>query len=189
MEKNESPARKIKFLLATNSMTVQSFAEKIGITLECLRDILDDREAPTPHLLRRVCEVFSLQDNFFGPAYDPENEDLDFGEADVPDMMTSLVQGKAHAAAGSKPGAEKGTMAQRLADIRRKPGPSSRGPLRHRHHRKIDMAELAARQRAILDLLISKKVLTQQEFETRLEILRAKILERKNTIREGRSGR
>jgi len=45
--------------------------------------------------------------------------------------------------------------------------------------RKLDFAELAARQSVLIELLVSKGVFTKDEFETRLEILRARVLARK----------
>jgi hypothetical protein len=134
----QHPSKKIKFLLRSNDTTIQQFADRMGIPLENMRDILDEREWPTPGLIRRMCTFFGVGETYFGE----------------PPL-----------------GTEDG-----------KPAPGARGKPEKLHPtRKLDMAEIAARQKCVIDLLISKNVFTQEEFDTRLEILRARVIARKTS--------
>ena len=51
---------------------------------------------------------------------------------------------------------------------------------RPRNKRKIDLRELAVRHQALLNCLVGKKCINLKDYETQLEVLRAKILEREN---------
>jgi len=150
VDNKEHPARKIKFLLKNYSMSPQVFTEKIGITMESLRDILDEREMPTPHILYKICNLFNLSEGYFGNA------------------LRSLP------GTTSRRGKNKGSVTiaadELVKELRSKTG------LSRNSNNKLDMAaDLAARHQALVDLLVSKKVITSGEYHTRLEILRAKV--------------
>jgi transcriptional regulator with XRE-family HTH domain len=139
----QHPAKKIKFLLRSSGSTIQQFADRMGIALENMRDILDEREWPTPGLIRRMCTFFGVGETYFGaPPLETEDEKAD----------------------------------------RAKPGK----PVKLHPNHKLDMTEIAARQKCIIDLLISKNVFTQDEFDTRLEILRARVIARKSSAEKTR---
>ena len=142
----QHPAKKIKFLLRSSNTTIQQFADRMGIALENMRDILDEKEWPAPGLIRRMCTFFGVGETYFG------TPPLEFEDV-----------GKDGQATGAKPGKVK---------------------LRPNH--KLDMAEIAARQKCIVDLLISKNIITQDEFDTRLEILRARVIARKSSAEKAR---
>jgi transcriptional regulator with XRE-family HTH domain len=150
MDPNAHPAAKIKSLLRSNSTTVQQLSARLGLAIESVRDILDEREMPPPSLLRRIAECFGVRETFFqdGP---PPFEDP-----------------TGHSAR------EKGRPA---------PGRQASGK---RPCRQVDLAELAARQQALIDLLISKKVFSREEFDVRLEILRARVIARKMAVEKPR---
>ncbi len=162
MDAVDHPAKKIKFLMRSYNTTVQALADKVGIPLESLRDILDEREVPTSSLLRRMCNFFGVGDNFFSGMLqsDPSKEEAR-QEGEMTALRRAIAAGKERAS----------------ADAERRQG----RPGKLRSHRKLDLAEVAARQQVILDLLLSKNVFTRDEYETRLEILRAKVIARKHT--------
>jgi len=68
METAEHPGKKIRFLLHTNSMTIQQLAESLGVTKDHMREIVDEEAVPTPHLLHRICGVFGVREDYFGSA-------------------------------------------------------------------------------------------------------------------------
>ena len=156
MEPVEHPAKKIKFLMRSYNTAIQALAEKVGIPLESLRDILDEREMPTPNLLYRMCQYFGVNENFFGEGLRP------VARPKVPDSEREPGGGPLSSTQLHPPG-----------------DPRRRRLSKFRGDRKLDLAELAARQQVLFELLISKNVFTKDEFETRMEILRAHILARK----------
>ncbi len=165
MEKSQdSPARKIKFLMRNYSMTVQSLSEKVGVTTECLRHILNEEEIPTPHILYQICGLFNLNESFFGDALRPQSKSA----AQREDGLLEIPGGAKHM----------GQMTMAADRLLSEIGGKMRKSLNERHRKTLDLADLAARQQVILDLLISKKVFTKSEYDTRLEILRAKVLSR-----------
>lgn len=169
MQPSNHPARKVKQLLKTYSMTVQELSEKLGITLESLREILDERAMPTAHLLRRISSLFGVGEAIFdeflplsrSPVTGTGRDDFDFtpGAAKPPAALS--LKGKAPGGAG--PG---------------RPIAAGKGA-RLRRHKQVDLAELFIRQQVIFELLIDKKVFTREEYQMRMEIIRAKILERR----------
>lgn len=68
----EHPAKKIKFLLRTCQMSFQELADRTGVTLEALRDFLDERAVPPPSLLRRIAAALGAKEAFLGV---PEDAD------------------------------------------------------------------------------------------------------------------
>ncbi|MGQ9592521.1 MAG: helix-turn-helix domain-containing protein, partial [Planctomycetota bacterium] len=62
----EHPAKKIKFLLRTCQMSFQDLADRTGMTLEALRDFLDERAVPPPSLLRRIAAALGAKEAFLG---------------------------------------------------------------------------------------------------------------------------
>jgi transcriptional regulator with XRE-family HTH domain len=142
MEPKVHPAAKIKYLLRTNNTTVQQFSSMLGLAIETVRDILDEKEMPPPSLLRRISLVFGVKENYFQDEEPP------------------------YADPASRP-AEKGRAGKHGC-------------------RKVDLAEIAARQQALVDILISKNVFSRDEFDTRLEILRAKVIARKMAVEKTR---
>ncbi len=135
MEPKAHPAAKIKYLLRTSNTTVQQFSSMLGLAIETVRDILDEKETPPPSLLRRISLVFGVKENYFGDEGSPY--------ADPGARATEKARAGKHGC------------------------------------RKVDLAEIAARQQALIDLLISKSVFSRDEFDTRLEILRARVIARK----------
>src|SRR5262245_59696972 len=133
MQPSHHPARKIKQLLKTYSMTVQEVSEKLGITLESLREILDERAMPTAHLLRRISSMFgvgeAIFDEFFPPAEAAEADSRDdFEFSPTPRRPAGLPFKKPTAGAG--PG---------------RPIAAGKGA-RPRSKKKVDLAELLIRQ-------------------------------------------
>jgi transcriptional regulator with XRE-family HTH domain len=168
MQSSNHPARKIKQLLKTYSMTVQEVSEKLGITLESLREILDERAMPTAHLLRRISSMFGVGEAIFdeflpspSPASGRGRDDFEFPAGGAKPAAALPFKGKSVAGAG--PGrsiaAGKGT--------------------RLRRQKKLDLAEIYIRQQVLFELLMDKKVFTRDEYQMRMEIIRAKILERR----------
>jgi transcriptional regulator with XRE-family HTH domain len=158
MQPTNHPARKIKHLLKTYSMTIQELSERLGITLESLREILDERAAPTPRLLKRICSLFGVGEALFNEFL---REDFDFSDAPAESDAAAPLKGKPAALTGPGRSAAAG-----------------KGP-RMRHNKKIDLAELFIRQQVLFELLLDKKVFTRDEYQMRMEIIRAKILERR----------
>jgi len=165
----EHPAQKIKFLMRTGGFSIYDLSDKLGVTTECLRDILDEREMPTPQLLYNVCTIFGVKEDYFEeamrrgprPRGDAEKEPVLERAPDRERPRSGAPATARPAAGGSAPVAVKEAR------------PSARA------HRKVDLAEVVARQHALVDLLVSKNVFTRDEYETRLEILRAKAIARK----------
>ena len=100
----QHPAKKIKFLLRTGSTTVQDFADRMGITLESMRDILDEREWPTPGLIARMCTFFGVGETYFG----------------VPPLASEIPSGRT----GSRPGKSSSRTAEPNATTRAPPSHS-----------------------------------------------------------------
>ena len=168
MQSSNHPARKIKQLLKTYSMTVQEVSEKLGITLESFREILDERAMPTAHLLRRISSMFGVGEAIFDeflPSGSAERGgtlgDFDFspGTAKPAGGLPLKAKGAPGAGPGRSIAAGKGT--------------------RLRRQKKLDLAEVYIRQQVLFELLIDKKVFTRDEYQMRMEIIRAKILERR----------
>ena len=200
MEQHEHPAKKIKFLLRQYSLGVRELAERIGIALDALHEILDEKEWPTSNLLYRIASLFNLNENYFAECLKPGSKP----PANEPGGSATLTAEslKAHGAAGASQGirevhqssppaaafarAEKrppmGVVPQGSPGDPRDPqARKGRGMGRARHARRLDLAEIAARQQSLIDLLVDKKVFTRDEYATRLEILHARIMERKMT--------
>jgi hypothetical protein len=173
----EHPARKIKFLMRTGSFTVPALSEKLGITTECLREILDEQEMPTPHLLYGICNIFGVKEDYFEEALRPRRPDRPRPPAAGEEAEEKEIQVPVPAEVkASRPGAP----AAKSSPPRERPAAASAKALRPRTgRRKLDLAEIVARQHALVDLLIAKNVFSRDEYETRLEILRAKVIARK----------
>jgi transcriptional regulator with XRE-family HTH domain len=60
------------------------------------------------------------------------------------------------------------------------PGGGHMAQRQSRNKRKIDLRELAVRHQALLNCLVGKKCINLKDYETQLEVLRAKIFEREN---------
>src|SRR5262245_21256349 len=127
----EHPAKKIRFLLHTHSMTVQQLSAELQVPLEYLQEVADEQAMPTPQLLHRICALFDLHENYFGEALRMRPEDV------------ALVSDGATPGRGAKQPGGRGVGGK--SGIRRR--------------RKIDLTELAARHQALVDCLIAKKVL------------------------------
>ena len=157
MQSSNHPARKLKQLLKTYTMSVQELSEKLGITLESFREILDERAWPTAHLLRRVCSLFGVGEAMFGEFL---REDFDFTSPPTQPAAAAAFKGKPPAGpAGRSPGPARG--------------------LRLRRKKKLDLTELFVRHQVLFELLVDKKVFTREEYQMRMEIIRAKIIERR----------
>ena len=63
-------ARRIRFLLQTRSMTMGDLAQRIGVTREHMRYVLDGLAWPTKHFLEKVCAAFDVKMHYFGENLD-----------------------------------------------------------------------------------------------------------------------
>ena len=67
---SEKFARKLRFLLSNESVTIDSVARQVGFTPEQLQYVVDGASKPTRHLVDRLCEVFGVRPTFFGKDID-----------------------------------------------------------------------------------------------------------------------
>lgn len=171
---SENSVKKIKGLLKNCSLTVQDLADRLGITVESLRDILDEREFPTTHILRRICKLFGLPEKYFGSALASDGQSEEEAE-ELPTNLLREFQASAHGPRTPAPRPSRGA-----------PDPVTRAVHRSHRRRKLDLAEIAARFQALLDLLVDKQLITRDEFQMHLEIIRAKVIARKSTVAKSR---
>ncbi len=59
------PAKKIYFLLSTYGLSRRQMAEKLGISLESMNELMDENQAVLPHVVKKISRVFGLADDFF----------------------------------------------------------------------------------------------------------------------------
>lgn len=156
-------------------MSVQELSEKLGITLESLREILDERAMPSPGLIKRIGSLFGAGQVLSGgteaplPITGSATDDFEFPiQSGATRNEEALLSAKLKASGG-----------QAAAGSGR-PGPGPRNA-RLRRRKKLDLAELAARHQALFNLLLDKKVITRDEYQMSLEIIKAKILQRRGT--------
>ena len=192
MEPSEHPAKKIRFLLYTHSMTHEQLAHELGVTTESLREIVDELCLPSPSLLHRICNYFGVNDTYFAstsvhpaaPLSGPAAPDHGLPS---PGSTTVLItpQGRRTTGATSSPArgvtAQRASAAPRAAGAARAPSaPRAAGQVSPaaRKRRKVDLAELVARHQALLECLVAKRVVGASEYQKRLDVMRAKLLVR-----------
>lgn len=155
----ERVARKIRFLLNNESLTVRNLAARIGVSREYLKDVVDAHARPTRHLLIKLCSVFNVKLEFFGPAA----LDFEFEE----EVDGNGVGGGPRSASN----AGVGVLPRSTPQV----GRGKRGKKEEsKKKRKFDLAELAAHHQALLDCLLEKRVFTADEYQKKLEEVRAR---------------
>ena len=151
----EQVAKKIRFLLHNESMTVKTLANRIGVQKEYLRDVLDARAHPTMHLVGKLSAVFDVKPEFFGDELkeilweDPEETK----EADEAIELAKL----------------KATISVRHPES---PSPGGSKESGSKHTRKFDLAELAAHHQALLECLVEKKAISAKCYSRKLTEVR-----------------
>ncbi len=202
---HETPARKIRFLLHTNTMTIQTLAHEIGVTNEMLREVVDELSVPTPHLLQKICTFFGVKDDYFGeaphaalapqarPATKPPSAAVRPGlksnagpapTASSPLRPAPRPTAPAHFAPARPPSAQAAaaTPAQvALSQPSHRPSMAVR-PGAPKRKRKVDLTEVALRQQALLDCLVQRELVFVNDYERRLIELRSKLKDRQKTV-------
>ncbi len=206
---HETPARKIRFLLHTNTMTIQALANEIGVTNEMLREVVDEMSVPTPHLLQKICTFFGVRDDYFAeaphaaPSAAPQARPAARppSAAVRPGLKSSAGGAPAHPAPNrpalsrpvlSRPAAHQTGPAQttpsHAASAQAAPSQPTHRPSMSvrpgspKRKRKIDLTEVALRQQALLDCLVQRELVFVGDYERRLIELRAKLKDRQKTV-------
>ena len=151
----EQVAKKIRFLLNNESMSLRKLADRMGVQKEYLRDVLDARARPTMHLVNKLATVFDVKPEFFGHELkeilweDPEEKKEAAEAAELAKLKEaiSVVPAESPSSGGSKKSSSK-------------------------RARKFDLAELAAHHQALLECLIEKKVISAEYYSRKLNEVR-----------------
>ena len=154
----ESPAKKIRFLLHTHSTTIQTLADALGVTRDNLREIVDEQAQPTTHLLQTICAHFHLREDYFGLSRAVELKQ--------PEPAAKPQAARPSQRPSVRPGAGPAATQKPAAGVKPK-------------KRKVDVIELFLRHQALVDCLIARNLFTRPDYEKRLEILREKLLARR----------
>jgi transcriptional regulator with XRE-family HTH domain len=170
MEPVEHPAKKIRFLLYTHSMTHEQLAHELGVTTESLREIVDELCVPTPHLLHRICNYFGVNDTYFATTSVQSSPTLPPPKTGTTTVLNAIPRPRP----GGAPAGSRTT--ERAGSVSRTAGAGA--PAGARKKRKLDLAEMVARHQALLECLVAKRVIGASDYQKRLEAARAKLLER-----------
>lgn len=153
---SETIAKKIRFLLRTESMTLAAMADRIGVTQEHLRYVVDGISRPTTHLLEKICATFNVRLDFFGKGIEQMLRESRLGQP---------VASPATAPLPFTPEAKK-KKATPIGMIPKEPDPKPQ------KKRKFDLAELAAHHQALLECLIEQRVIPSDVYLKKLEDVR-----------------
>ena len=143
----ETIAKKIRFLLHNNSTTIEELSSRIGVTRENLRYVLDGLSWPTKHLLEKLCAAFDVRMDYFGANIEETLTGSVIGPADFDDpsdlSATPVHKKSVESVDDEKP-----------------------------RKRKFDLAEMAAHHQALLECLIEKKLITPDDYQTKVDNIR-----------------
>jgi transcriptional regulator with XRE-family HTH domain len=158
---SERVAKKIRFLMRTESMTLDQMAGRVGVPPEHIRYVMDGVSPPTRHLLEKFCAAFHVHLDFFGKdierqlAQPPSAAPTASGKPTPPLPFTPATQKRKAIPIGVLP-AEKTTG--QGGDAKPK--------------RKFDLAELAIHHQALLETLIEKKIISREAYQERVDSVR-----------------
>lgn len=161
----ETVAKKIRFLMHNRSVTIPQMADRIGVTPDHLRYIVDGISKPTRHLIEKICAAFNVKPDFFGKdllatlgGEPDEPRGASEPRRTPPLPFTPEGQRRKAIPIGVLPAASEGKGA---------PGAGS-----EKKKRKFDLAELAAHHQALLEVLIEKRVIKSDDYSKKLEDVR-----------------
>ena len=149
----ETISKRIRFLMQTRSMTMGDLAQRIGVTREHMRYVLDGLSWPTKHLLEKICVTFDVKMDYFGPNLD---ELLGGTVISTTDFIDPTAGDEEASASGQGSQGSQGGQAEKKSK------------------RKFDLAEMAAHHQALLEALVEKKILRPGEYEKKLKDVRAR---------------
>jgi transcriptional regulator with XRE-family HTH domain len=69
MDEKGSAARKIRFLLEQQADDAHRMANRLGIEIQALLDIMDGKSRPSDLLLQKICTVYGLNVNYFRDSF------------------------------------------------------------------------------------------------------------------------
>ena len=158
-EQLERIAKKIRFLLHNEALTVNNVAGRLGVPKEFLRDIVDAKARPTRHIMQKLCMFFEVKPEFFG-------EGIQELLWDDPEAGDDEMAGLEAAVQAQKAGVDQPANASSTGG----PGKTPESPKKRR--RKFDLAELAAHHQALLECLLDKKLIDREEYIAKVDDVR-----------------
>ena len=69
MDEQGSTARKLRFLLEQQADDAHRMANRLGIELQTLLDLMDGKSRPSDLLLQKICSVYGLNVNYFRESF------------------------------------------------------------------------------------------------------------------------
>jgi transcriptional regulator with XRE-family HTH domain len=165
----EPIAKKIRYLMHNQSLTVQQVAERIGVTAEHLKYVVDGISKPTRHILEKLCAAFNVKLDFFG-------KDLQTLLAEEPpaDEESADPRSPAQAHAADRHKRKPGSAGQGAA---LKKGSATAKAARNakRKKRKFDLAELAVHHQALLECLLEMKSIGAEKYAAKVAEVRRRL--------------
>ena len=159
----EKIAKKIRFLLQNESLTVNNLASRLGVSKEYLREVIDARANPTRNLIQKICTNFAVKPEFFGPAirdilWEEPEEATANDEGDLEKLEREIKQ--ISQTVGVLPDEKAATSGKgkKTASKRR---------------RKFDLAELAVHHQALLECLLQKKLICPDNYVRKVDDIRS----------------
>ena len=129
-------------------------AQRIGVTREHMRYVLDGLSWPTKHFLEKVCAAFDVKMHYFGENIDELLSGTIISTTNFIDP-TSSDDDKTSSDNDKTSSDDDKTSSKK-------------------EKRKFDLAEMAAHHQALLEVLIEKKLLLPDEYEKKLEDVRSR---------------
>ncbi|MGE3166761.1 MAG: helix-turn-helix domain-containing protein [Planctomycetota bacterium] len=163
-ERYRRAARRIQFLLDNHRLPAHEAARQLGVRKTVLQDILDGRSFPTEGLLRKIAAHFRVDLDFLVGSTEiaepptPTSTTAPAGVAGPPPQSTAPRP--ARPSATSVPGSDPPkaeSPPQRAGRTRSTPG--------------VSLRTLAIRHQALVELLVSKGVLTAAEYRAQVEAI------------------
>ena len=155
----DAVAKKIRFLMRTETMTISQMADRIGVTPEHLKYVVDGVSTPTVHLLEKVCATFNVKLDFFGKGIAQQLKESAVGPSmSKPAPSSSPLP--------FTPDAKK-RKAQPIGVI-----PETKEESKPEKKRNFDLAELAAHHQALLECLMELKILPPERYMQKLADVR-----------------
>jgi transcriptional regulator with XRE-family HTH domain len=172
----EQIAKKIRFLLHNETITIKQMAERIGVELDYLKLVSDGLAKPTRHLLTKICTSFNLKMDYFesevlallGSGEDAGGREREEARGEEKPQTLPLP----FTPAGKKRQAVPvGTGAARS-------GKSTTGLTKKKIQ--FNLAQMAAHHQALLECLIEKKLLAAADYQKKLNSVRQRAKLAKN---------
>ncbi len=162
----EQIARKIRFLQHNQSITIKQMAERLGVEVNYLKEVVDGLAKPTRHLLTKICTIFNLKLDYFesevlsllGAQEDEEKKEENLEELKERTMPLPFTP-----EANKRKAVPVGTPVPHL---------QPQSPPVKKKRRKLNIAGLAAHHQALLECLIGKKLLSAQEYQKKVADVR-----------------